>query len=209
MKRKIKLKKDKLFNQKRIYIILIVLLVVGIFIGLLYPVFLSKNDSELLTTTISSFFNNVSNNQVNYTDGIIKSLVSNFITVSGIWLLGISLIGLPIVLLILLYKGFIFGFSISSIIKVYGFKGIIGAITYLFPGTIIALITLILLCFYSTGFSTKLFKYLFLKENLNFKLIMNKYLKILVISLFFFLLVSLSDVYLSPFLMRGFTFLIK
>ena len=110
---------------------------------------------------------NVLNNQINYNVGIKNSLLTNSIFLISIWLFGISLIGLPIVLVLLIYKGFIFGFSVSSIIKVYGIKGIFGAFTYLFPGTILALITTILLCFYSTSFSIKLFRYLFLKENLN------------------------------------------
>jgi len=209
MKKKFKITKDKLFIQKRVYIILLILLVIGIILGLLYPLFLSIENTDLLNTSVSSFFNNVLNNQVNYQDGITNSLLTNSLFLMSIWLLGISLIGLPIVLVLLVYKGFIFGFSISAIVKVYGFKGIIGALTYVFPGMILSLITTILLCFYSTSFSIKLFRYLFLKENLNFKAIMNKYLKILGISCISFLLVSLSDVYLAPFLMRGFTFLIK
>jgi len=209
MKKKFKVTKDKLFFQKRIYIFLLILLLLGIILGLSYPFFLSNENKELLNTSISSFFNNVLNNQVNYNEGLRNSTLTNLAFVVSIWLLGISLIGLPIVLVLLVYKGFIFGFSISSIIKVYGIKGIIGAFTYVFPGTILMLITTILLCFYSTSFSLKLFRYLFLKENLNFKMIMNKYLKILGISCCSVVLVILSDVYLAPVFMKLFTFLIK
>lgn len=209
MKKKIKIKKDKLFIQKKVYIILLTLLIIGTFLGLLYPIFLSGENTELLSSSVTSFFNNVLNNEINYQEGLKNSLLTNSAFILSIWLLGISLIGLPIVLVLLVYKGFIFGFSISSIIKVYGIKGIVGALTYVCPGMILALITTILLCFYSTSFSTKLFRYLFLKENLNFKAIMNKYLKILAISCFSFALVTLSDVYLAPLLMKVFTFLIK
>lgn len=209
MKKKIKIQKDKLLAQKRVYVILLILLAIGIFLGLLYPLFLSNENTSLLSTSITSFFNNVLNNQINYNVGIKNSLLTNSIFLISIWLFGISLIGLPIVLVLLIYKGFIFGFSVSSIIKVYGIKGIFGAFTYLFPGTILALITTILLCFYSTSFSIKLFRYLFLKENLNFKAIMNKYLKILGISFVLFILVTISDVYLAPVFMKVFTFLIK
>lgn len=209
MKKKFKITKDKLLVQKRIYLVLLVLLVIGIFLGLLYPLFLSNENIELLSTSITSFFNNVLNNQINYQEGLKNSLLTNFIFLISVWLLGISLIGFPIVLVLLMYKGFIFGFSISSIIKVYGVKGILGAFTYIFPGNMLALVTTVLLCFYSTSFSIKLFKYLFLKENLNFKAIMNKYLKIFGISFALFLIVTLSDVYLSPVLMKAFTFFLK
>ena len=209
MKKKFKITKDKLLMQKRIYLVLLVLLAIGIFLGLLSPLFLSIENTEVLKISVTNFFNNVLNNQINYQEGLKNSLLTNFIFLIGIWLLGISLIGFPIVLVLLIYKGFIFGFSISSIIKVYGVKGILGAFTYIFPGTILSLITTVLLCFYSTSFSIKLFKYLFLKENLNFKAIMNKYLKIFGISFVLFLIVSLSDVYLAPVLMKAFTFFLK
>lgn len=209
MKKKFKISKDKLFIQKRIYIVLLILLAIGIFLGLCTPLILSSENTEILSASITSFFNNVLNNQINYQMGLTNSLLTNFVFLFSIWILGISLIGFPIVLILLVYKGFIFGFSISSIIKVYGLKGILGAFTYVFPGMILALVTAVLLCFYSTSFSIKLFRYLFLKENLNFKMIMNKYLKILFISVISFSLVTLSDVYLAPVFMRVFTFLLK
>ena len=209
MKKKFKITKDKLLMQKRIYLVLLILIAIGIFLGLLSPLFLSIENTEVLKISVTNFFNNVLNNQINYQEGLKNSLLTNFIFLIGIWLLGISLVGFPIVLVLLIYKGFIFGFSISSIIKVYGVKGILGAFTYIFPGTILSLITTVLLCFYSTSFSIKLFKYLFLKENLNFKAIMNKYLKIFGISFVLFLIVSLSDVYLAPVLMKAFTFFLK
>lgn len=206
---KLKLKKDKLLTQKKAYFILIILFVVGCILGLILPMFLSLDNHELLKTTISSFFNNVMNNEINYQSGITNSLITNYTFLIGVWLLGISIIGIPVVLLLLIYKGFILGFSVSSIIHVYGVKGIIGAFTYIFPGPILLNITTILLTFYAVSFSHKLFRYLFLKESLNFKMIMNKYLKILLISSISFLIVSLSDVYLAPTFMKLFTFLIK
>lgn len=205
----LKLKKDKLVNQKRLYIILLILLGIGIILGLIYPLFLSLDNKELLNTSISSFFNNVMNQKLDYTTGLQNSLISNLSFLLGIWLLGISIIGLPIIALLLLLKGFTFGFSISAIISVYQVKGIIGAITYVFPATILSLITTLLLVFYAISFSLKLFRYLFLKENLNFKQIMNKYLKILGICAISYLIVSLLDVYFQPIFMKLFTFFLK
>lgn len=205
----LKLKKDKLVNQKRLYLVLLVILGIGILLGLLYPFFLSLDNQDLLNTSITSFFNNVMNQKLDYATGLQNSLVSNFSFLIGIWLLGISVIGLPIIALLLLLKGFVFGFSISAIISVYHWKGILGAITYVFPSNILFLITTLLLVFYAISFSLKLFRYLFLKENLNFKQIMNKYLKILGICLVSYLIVSLLDVYFQPFFMKLFTFFLK
>lgn len=209
MNRKIRVKRDKLWGQKKVYIVLLIILAVGTLLGFLFPFILSNDSHELLKTSISSFFNNVMNQDIDYHTGIYQSLFANFSFLISVWLLGISVIGLPIVLFLLLYKGFIFGFSISSIIFIYGIKGVPSAFSYVFPGMILLLITTLLLSFYSVAFSIKLFRYLFLKENLNFKMIMNRYLKILLICSFSFLIVSLLDVYVAPIFMNVFTFLLK
>jgi len=205
----LKLKKDKLVGQKRLYIALIIILLIGILLGFIYPWFLSLDNKELLTTSIESFFNNVQNENIDYGIGLSNSFLSNLSYLLGIWFLGISIIGLPVIGLLLMLKGFFFGFSFSSIISIYQFKGVIGAITYVFPSQVISLVTTVLLTFYATSFSFKLFRYLFLKENLNFKPIMNKYLKILGICFLSFCIVSLMDVYLQPIIMKLFTFFLK
>lgn len=205
----LKLKKDKLVGQKRLYIALIIILLIGIFLGLIYPWFLSLDNKELLITSIESFFNNVQNENIDYGIGLKNSFLSNLSYLLGIWFLGISIIGLPLIGILLILRGFLFGFSISSIISVYRFKGIIGAFSYIFPSQILSLITIVLLTFYAVSFSFKLFRYLFLKENLNFKPIMNKYLKILGICFISFSIVSLMDAYLQPIIMKLFTFFLK
>ncbi len=115
--RKMKIKKDKLWGQKKVYMTLIFILILGCFLGILFPFVLSHNNQELLKVSISSFFNNVMNGQLDYHMGLYQSLLSNFLFLVSIWLLGISIIGLPIVVFLLFYKGFIFGFSICSILS--------------------------------------------------------------------------------------------
>lgn len=191
------------------YLFLFAIMIVGLMIGLIFPMVLSNENQELLKTSISTFFNNVMNHEINYQNGLQNALLSNTLFLIGVWLLGISVIGLPIVVFLLFYKSFVFGFSISSILSVYGIKGFPAMITYIFPGTVLSLITTLLLSFYSISFSIKLFRYLFLKENLNFKKIMSKYIKIFAICLVSYLIVSLLDVYFSPIFMNLFTFLLK
>lgn len=205
---KFKFKEDKLLKQKKMYLYLIFIMIIGFIIGIIFPFILDSESLDTLKISVTSFFNNISNNNINYNTGIFNALITNTLYVIGIWLLGISIIGSIIVILNLLFQSFSFGFAIASIIKIYGIKGLIGSIVYCFPGELLSLIITLLLTFYSFSFTIKLFKYLFLKENLNFKLIMNKYVKILFISLTSYIIISILDVYLSPFLMKLFTLLL-
>lgn len=205
---KFKLGRDKLVNQKRMYKFLIAIMIVSMIFGFIFPFFLDQENSNVLSTSITTFFNNINNGEIDYTNGFINTFISNSCYVLAIWLLGISIIGSIFVLLNCSYQAFAFGFSISSIIKIYGIKGIIGSITYIFPGQIFGLIITLLLTFYSISFTIKLFKYLFLKENLNFKMIMNRYVKILLICYVSYVVITISDVYLAPLLMKLFTMIV-
>ena len=200
MKRKSFISKNSTKNQKRLYIILIGLALLALIIGIVF-LFMINNDSKLyikdnLGSSITDSSSNISL--------FFKTLFNNFLYIIIIWLLGISIIGIPFVIFMYLFKYFLFGFSISSIIYTYGFKGILVSIIELFPHKLLFLIILILLTFYSLSFSIILFTNLFLKRPINFRESMNKYVKILIISLTFTLFITLYEVFAVNYLLNFF-----
>ena len=60
-------------------------------------------------------------------------LINNFVYFISMWLLGISIIGLPIIYIMIFLKSFKIGFTVSSIFANYKFLGILGIICYLIP----------------------------------------------------------------------------
>lgn len=210
MNKKIYAAKNSILKQKKFYFFLITLMVIGIISGIVFIFFLNESDTKEVVTEITSFFNLIKiDNSIDYGESLINTFIINICYVLIIWLLGISIIGFPIIISILFMKSFIFGFSISSIIKTYGFKGILGAFLYVFPHNLIMLILYLLLGFYSISFCFKLFSYLFLKKNINFKTGMNKYIKILIVSLIITIIVTFYEVFLSTYFMKLFTLLLK
>lgn len=208
----IKLNKVKrsIKNQKKIYLLLGIIFTIGMLIGLLLLLFLSKNDKKIVVNEIYNFFNSIKNsNNINYSTSLLNSLFKNGIYVLSIWLFGLSVIGLPIVIIMLMFKGFIFGFSISSIIYTYKIKGILGAFLYIFPHQILYIIIYLVLSFYSVSFSYRLFSYLFLKKNIDFRKALKKYIKILIISILLVLVLSFYETYLSTYFMKFFTMILK
>lgn len=197
--------KDKLLKQKRRYYVIISFIVIGVILGIGFPYVLGNDNKELLNNSITNYFISIKNNTFDTYSAIKNSSLINIISPIVIWFLGMSIIGSVLIIPILIYKGFILGFSISSIIYIYGFKGILGGILYIFPNLIISLILYILLGFYGISFSIKLFRYLFLKEKIEVNRYMNKYLKILCISLIGLIILSLYEVYLLPNILKVFT----
>ncbi len=199
-------KRNNVQKQKKIYLFLGILLMIGIILGISYVFVLNEVDGVLLTDEITRFFTQMKSiEHFSYGSSFLNSILSNVLYVFTVWLLGISIIGLPIILFLLMMKGFIFGFSISSIIKVYHLKGILGSISYIFPHQLLFLIISLLLVYYATSFSTKLFSYLFLKKNIKLKEVMHKYIRILLIGILGSLVASCFEVFLSPFLIQLFT----
>ena len=173
--------------------------------GFIYPFFLSNSNKEILTSSITSYFDIIKNNNYVSLDVLKNILPNNLFILIIIWVLGISIIGIVVVIFILLYKGFLLGFSFSSVIYVYGFKGILGSFIYVFSSLILDLIIYILVGFYSISFSIKLFNYIFLKKNINLSIFMGKYLKIFFIGLIGIILSGLYQVYILPLLIKLFT----
>lgn len=191
-------------SQKKKYIFLLVIVIVGLIFGIVFSQIISKSDKLVVDNTVTNFFSSIEKGSIDYKDGLKSSVLSNILYLSSVWFLGMSVIGLPIVLFLLFIKGFILGFSIGSIIRIYKLKGIIGAFLYIFPHHIISIIISILITFYAVMFSIKLFKYLFLHQEINFKTLMKKYLKILLICFIGFIICSLLETYLSPILINLF-----
>ena len=197
MERKI-FKTKTIENQKKIYLILIGLAVLSFAFGLFFIFVIDKENLTEINRSIISFFEEKKWNEVN----IITSFFNVFLYILIIWILGISIIGLPISLLIFMFKAFLAGFSISSIIYSFGFKGLLYILIEYFPSGIIYAIVLILVSFYSTQFSYKLFNYLFLKKMVNFKDVMHKYIKIFLISSICSIFLALYNFYVIPILLN-------
>lgn len=77
-------------------------------------------------TQLRSFLDNLLSNQPQALDsGFLMQLArEQFIIMAGIWLLGLTVIGTPLIYLIVFTRGFIFGFTISFIIGVKGLWGL-------------------------------------------------------------------------------------
>lgn len=210
MNNKLYAAKNSIIKQKKIYRIIITLMIFGIISGILFIFFISKESKTKSLVSIKNFFDLMNTSTgINYGKSLLNTLVNNIGYVLLIWLLGISIIGLPITIVLAFMKSFIVGFSISSIISCYKAKGILGAFLYVFPHQIIILFIYLLLSFYSISFSIKLFKSLFLKQTINFRVVMQKYIKILLISLIGIIIVSLYEVFISTYFIKLFTMLLK
>ncbi len=195
--------KLKVKIDKKLLIFLAILLLVGIAVGSIFISILNSSDQNLVTEHLNNFVNNIENNKLDYFQVLKSNLITNISFVIVIWLLGISIIGLPIIIIMFFSKTFILGFSVGAILSVFKTKGILFGLAYIFPGQVISILFYLLLTMYAMSFSFKLIYVIFKKKTLDFKIVMNKYFKILLFVLIVIILMSLYDTYLMPKLIKA------
>lgn len=116
------------------YFLVTIIFIVGIIIGVVFINNLSENQSNEISTYINSFLETLKNNSnFNYAELLKDSVIQNLILVVTLWFVGATLIGIPLVFAIVLFRGFCLGYTISAVIHVLGIsKGIVFVLTTMF-----------------------------------------------------------------------------
>lgn len=188
----------RLKTNKKIIIFLTTLTIIGVISGTIFSLVISSQDKQLVLEHLKGFLESVKNNSLNPLNAFKNSILDNYSITLSIWLLGMSIIGLPIIILLFFSKSFIIGFTIGNIIINYKIKGCLISLIYIFPHHIINIILYMILILYSLAFSIKLIYSIFKRKSIDFKPIINKYLYILLLCIIGFALTSLYESFIMP-----------
>ena len=126
-------------NNSKEYILITLLFIVGIFLGVMFI----NNMQEAQKTEVSSYLNNFVEKlkniqEINNVEILKATLKENIILAVALWFFGTTVIGIPIVFGIILYRGFCLGYTIASVITIMGLgKGILFILTALLLQNII------------------------------------------------------------------------
>lgn len=204
MKKQMDKLKKKTSSNKRIIIFLFGLFIIGLIVGSLFVTIISKTDQALVKEYVKEFIARIDKGKLNYIDAFKNTSISNITFLIIAWLLGLSVIGIPIVIFMYFSKSFILGFSLSSFILQYKAKGILVAIFYFFPHHIINMLSYTLMMIYSLKISYILINSIIKKKSINFKPIMNRYLMILGICISMVIVAALYECFIVPFIIQKF-----
>ena len=130
---------NHIINNKREYLTVTILF----FIGLIISIIIFNNSNEETLDEISTYLNNLFNNIKNYENidllKILKeAIIYNFTITLLLWVGASTIIGIPIVYGTIILKGFSIGYTISSILIVFGqWNGLLISISLLLLHNII------------------------------------------------------------------------
>lgn len=114
------------------YFFVLVLFAVGVVFGAVAIKALSFSQKQELLSFLQQFFST----GIVVPSGpaiLIQTLVSNFQLTGLIWLMGVLVFGLPLVIIILFFQGFVLGFSVGFLVYEMGAKGFLLAACSMLP----------------------------------------------------------------------------
>jgi len=112
------------------YFIITIIFIIGIIFGVILINNLAQDQQEEISLYINNFINDVKENKSINTGNLFKKTLTNNITLAmALWFMSSTVIGVPIVYAIIVFRGFCLGYTISSIIATVGtMKGVLFSI---------------------------------------------------------------------------------
>jgi len=126
-----------------LYMLVIVFFFLGVFGGSYAVKTMTKAQSAELLDYFDLFLKGLSEWNVSPAAAAQHAILNNLKVVLYIWLLGLTVIGIPLVLLLVSARGFVLGFTIGFLVQQKGSQGILIALLAVLPPSIINIPALI------------------------------------------------------------------
>lgn len=187
---------NNIYSNLQYYIIVMIILIIGIACGVIFINNINEEQKVEISKYISDFISSLKNNyEINKAELLKNSLIENFKLTLGMWFIGSTVVGLPIVFGIVLYRGFCIGYTVSSAIAILGAqKGIIFALSSILLQNIIIIPVLLLLAVSGIKLYKSIMKD---KRKENIKLEIIRHTVVSIIGLIFLVLATIIEVYIS------------
>ena len=197
---------DKLINNikfdKKYVLFALILVILGVITGSLFIVILNNADKNLVIEYISNFIDNIKNGNINNLDIFKNTLITNYIVILILVIIGFSCFLFSINILILFYKAFIVGFSLSAFILTYGIKGTLFSVFYILPHLIINILIFCLITAFTLKISLSMIKYIIKRKEINMRIYFNKYFSIIILSFIIITITGLYESYIVPYVLK-------
>ncbi|MCX0378445.1 stage II sporulation protein M [Clostridium perfringens] len=115
---------ESLKENKITFLWVLLFFLVGIVLGSYTVYYMSDFNRVEITTYFNNFLEFLGGNSVSYTSILVDSVKSILPMVVIIVLLGYTVVGTPIILMMDLAKGYVIGFTFSLIVSMLGSKGV-------------------------------------------------------------------------------------
>ncbi|GIN10702.1 stage II sporulation protein M [Shouchella clausii] len=192
-------------NNRSTYIFTSVLFLIGVVFGAIVVNSLSLSQRHDLFTYLSQFFDEMKNGSVvtSPSELFVHSFTHYGKYIGLMWILGISLIGLPAIFVLIFVKGLVIGFTVGFLVNQMGAQGFLLAFVSVLPQNVVLVPAFIVVGTASVSFCLRLIKQTFakgLKEPIFPPFF--RYTTLVLIVGAFVTVASVFEAYVSPLLMK-------
>lgn len=202
--------KEHIRDNKYTYLSLFIFYIIGIVAGSLTVNELDYHQKTEMTTFFNDFLKLLNNNNVNGISLLKISLLDSIRVIILFWLLGVTVIGLPVYYLTIGIRGFSTGFSSGIIMGVLGEKGVLVSIFCFLPKEILTIPFIIALGVNGIRLTKGIVKNWIRKPVKKEDTLKFKFLPYCFVTSFFslfILVMTILDAFIAPFTLRLLTFL--
>lgn len=199
-------------EHSSLYTFMTVLFLMGVIFGSVMVNSLSGHQKEDLFYYLNQFFGQVGEGNMVPPEDLLRLSFFHNVKIAGlIWVLGISIIGFPVIFLLIFLKGMVVGFSIGFLVSQMGWNGLLLSFVSLLPQNLLMIPILIFISVMSIDLSMKIIKKVFVRPAFHFQFvpIFAKYTMVYVTAIAVITVAASIEAYISPALMKSVILSIK
>jgi stage II sporulation protein M len=181
-----------------------VLFLVGVVFGAIIVNTMDIKQKEALVQYLHYFFRGLAQDDIADSSIAFQHSVGDYFKMLALmWILGLSVIGIPVMLIYLFFKGLVTGFTVGFLINQLSWKGLWFAVAAVVPINLIVVPVLLVLSVAGIQFSVTLIKNRFISRHGSIYPQFVRYSLLASVLTIFLLLVAVMEAYISPMLMKG------
>ncbi|WP_246096429.1 stage II sporulation protein M [Paenibacillus sinopodophylli] len=186
-------------NQLSLYVFVSVLFVVGVIFGALMVNALTLEQQQELASDVDQYIKLMNGGiGINAADSFWERFFFHGKWLLLLWLLGITVVGIPGVLALNFLKGALVGFSVGTLINQFAWKGVLLSLVSVAPQNLIAVPAMIITSAAALSFSLFVIKNRLLKQKGELAPELGSFTSTAILMLFLFAGASLFEAYISP-----------
>ncbi len=152
-------------ENRTIYVFTTVLFLIGIVFGAIVVNSLSLTQKHDLYMYLNQFFGHVQEGELAQSSAIFSQSFAHYAKYFGLmWILGLSIIGLPVILILLFLKGVVVGFTVGFLVNQMGMSGFFLSFVSIMPQNFILVPAFIIVGTASISFCLKMVRQQFMKR---------------------------------------------
>jgi len=186
-----------------LYLFTIVLFTMGVSFGAIIVNSLSLDQKQDLMGYLTKFFHDLQSGlEANPKSAFQQSLGDHLKYIGFIWILGLSIIGLPVILIMVFLKGLVVGFTVGFLVHQWHWGGLMMAGLSVLPQNLIVIPVIIIIGTAGISFSLRLIRSRFFKKGETIYPYFVRYTFLVLILGVVLSVASLFEAFISPMLMK-------